>query len=288
MATDISRIFADDSVIPRRDLELYAGNIHDIFSYHALRSFVWTSRTWCKKNKKLLSDFTLEDSLALSRFIAERDGLNYNKIDDKSPQIGSGLLSSIVKTTSPQNAEDLIFRLTEDRMTQYDQAVSRFRYTSTCRQITEYLKRPILPSDGDLPDKDLYRDSISRDIEVFNIDSSFVEELRKNLENRTIRIFDNVVCSISRDNINAYANAIIDRKMDQYDRVATAVNALNSSKAELAREKEALENELSHLGIFAGKRKKEIRALLGAMPEREAGIIAQGNQAISDADSPSL
>ena len=197
-------------------------------------------------------------------------------------------LTTIVKTTSPQNAEDIIFRLTEDRMTQYDQAVSRFRYTSTCRQITEYLKRPILPSDGDLPDKDLYRDSISRDIEVFNIDSSFVEELRRNWENRTIRIFDNVACSISRDNVNAYANTIIDRKMKQYDRVAAAVDALNNSKAELAREKEALENELSHLGIFAGKRKREIRALLEAMPEREAEIIAQGNQAISDADSASL
>ena len=125
-------------------------------------------------------------------------------------------LTTIVKTTSPQNAEDIIYRLTEDRMTQYDQAVSRFRYTSTCRQITEYLKRPILPSDGNLPDKDLYRDSISRDIEVFNIDSSFVEELRRNWENRTIRIFDNVACSISRDNVNAYANTIIDRKMKQY------------------------------------------------------------------------
>ena len=129
-------------------------------------------------------------------------------------------LSTIVKTTSPQNAEDIIFRLTEDRMTQYDQAVSRFRYTSTCRQITEYLKRPILPADGNLPDKDLYRDSVSHDIEVFNIDSSFVEELRQNWENRTIRIFDNVACSISRDNVNAYANTIIDRKMKQYDRVA--------------------------------------------------------------------
>ena len=84
------------------------------------------------------------------------------------------------------------------------------------------------------------------------------------------------------------ANTIIDRKMKQYDRVAAAVNALNNSKAELAREKEALENELSHLGIFAGKRKREIRALLEAMPEREAEIIAQGNQAISDADSASL
>ena len=89
IAADISKLFVDDPIIPRRDLELYSGNIHDIFSYHALRSFVWTSRTWCKKNKKLLSDFTLEDSLALSLFIAERDGLNYNKIDDKSPQIGS-------------------------------------------------------------------------------------------------------------------------------------------------------------------------------------------------------
>ena len=89
------KLFVDDPIIPRRDLELYSGNIHDIFSYHALRSFVWTSRTWCKKNKKLLSDFTLEDSLALSLFIAERDGLNYNKIDDKSPQIGSGLLASM-------------------------------------------------------------------------------------------------------------------------------------------------------------------------------------------------
>ena len=197
-------------------------------------------------------------------------------------------LTTIVKTTSPQNAEDIIFRLTEDRMTQYDQAVSQFRYTSTCRQITEYLKRPILPSDGNLPDKDLYRDSVSRDIEVFNIDSSFVDELRQNWENRTIRIFDNVACSISRDNVNAYANTIIDRKIKQYDCVAAAVDALNNSKAELAREKEALENELSHLGIFAGKRKKEIRALLEAMPEREAEIIAQGNQAISDADSPSL
>ena len=115
-------------------------------------------------------------------------------------------LSTIVKTTSPQNAEDIIYRLTEDRMTQYDQAVSQFRYTSTCRQITEYLKRPILPSDGNLPDKDLYRDSVSHDIEAFNIDSSFVEELRQNWENRTIRIFDNVACSISRDNVNAYAN----------------------------------------------------------------------------------
>ena len=197
-------------------------------------------------------------------------------------------LSTIVKTTSPQNAEDIIYRLTEDRMTQYDQAVSRFRYTSTCRQITEYLKRPILPADGNLPDKDLYRDSVSHDIEAFNIDSSFVEELRQNWENRTIRIFDNVACSISRDNVNAYANTIIDRKIKQYDCVAAAVDALNNSKAELAREKEALENELSHLGIFAGKRKKEIRALLEAMPEREAEIIAQGNQAISDADSPSL
>ena len=197
-------------------------------------------------------------------------------------------LTTIVKTTSPQNAEDIIFRLTEDRMTQYDQAVSRFRYTSTCRQITEYLKRPILPSDGNLPDKDLYRDSISRDIEVFNIDSSFVEELRQNWENRTIRIFDNVACSISRDNVNAYANTIIDRKMKQYDRVAAAVDALNNSKAELAREKEALENELSHLGIFAGKRKREIRALLEAMPEKEATLISQGTQAIADADSPSL
>ena len=76
--------------------------------------------------------------------------------------------------------------------------------------------------------------------------------------------------------------------MDQYNRVATAVNALNNSKTELAREKEALENELSHLGIFAGKRKKEIRALLEAIPEKEATLISQGTQAIADADSPSL
>ena len=197
-------------------------------------------------------------------------------------------LTTTVKTTSPQNAEDIVYHLTEERMAQYDQAVSQFRYTSTCRLITEYLKTSILPADGNLPDKDIYRGSVAHDIEVFNIDSSFVEELRKNWGSRTIRIFDNVVCSISRDNVNAYVNAIIDRKMDQYNRVATAVNALNNSKAELAREKEALENELSHLGIFAGKRKKEIRAWLEAMPEKEATLISQGTQAIADADSPSL
>lgn len=197
-------------------------------------------------------------------------------------------LTTIVKTTSPQNAEDIIYRLTEDRMAQYDQAVSQFRYTSTCRLITEYLKTSILPADGNLPDKDIYRGSVAHDIEAFNIDSSFVEELRKNWRSRTICIFDNVVCSISRDNVNAYVNAIIDRKMDQYNRVATAVNALNNSKTELAREKEALENELSHLGIFAGKRKREIRALLEAMPEKEATLISQGTQAIADADSAAI
>ena len=184
-------------------------------------------------------------------------------------------------------AEDIICRMTADRLEQYDQAASRFRYDSICRQIIEYLKEPILSADGALPDKEAYREQVAHDVEKFSIDSSYVAELRKEWENRTIHVFDNIVYGAFRDNANAYVKAVVDRKLKQYDRVADAIDALNN-KAELAREKEALEKELSRRGIFAGKRKKEIRALLEAVPAREASIISKGNQAISDADSPCI
>lgn len=63
-------------------------------------------------------------------------------------------------------------------------------------------------------------------------------------------------------------DAIIEKKSAEIDQLTKLLEKKNSDIEAIEQEKAALEEERAHLGFFHGKRKKEIAALLEAIPEK--------------------
>ncbi len=96
-ADTMVKLFRDDSLTSDRESELRHGYIRDAYTFHALRSFVWTSVEYCKDNRIKLEDFDLEKSLALAQFIHDRGGANYKITDKNAKRIGAGILTKTEK-----------------------------------------------------------------------------------------------------------------------------------------------------------------------------------------------
>ena len=70
------------------------------------------------------------------------------------------------------------------------------------------------------------------------------------------------------DSIGSLIEAVAEKKSDEFDRLAALLAKKKADMDDIQHEKDALEEERSHLGFFQGKRKKEIAALLEQIPER--------------------
>lgn len=196
----------------------------------------------------------------------------------------SYFMQSMLQLDCPKDAEEIESRIVEIKMKQYDEASLKYDYVMKSHQVSEILNEPVLPAHGELPDRNTYCSYIMQRLTRIEIDSRYVEGLQKYLADATVFSFGGKVFAGTENNPGECINAIIERKMERYDRVAAAANTLNEGKAELAQEKAALEQELSHLGLFAWGRKKEIRMLLKEFPAKEADFIAKGEQTIAAAD----
>ena len=81
-ALEISQLFAtaDNESDAGNDKAamIKGGYLKTIYQLHCLRSFAWTLTKWAKENKKEIKDVTVDDLLALSEYIENSLGANYN------------------------------------------------------------------------------------------------------------------------------------------------------------------------------------------------------------------
>ena len=82
-ADEFVQIFRDDSANVDLESELRQGLIRKAYTLHALKSFVWTSVEYCQKAGEDLSDFSLDQCLALAQFIFDHGGANWEHGEQK-------------------------------------------------------------------------------------------------------------------------------------------------------------------------------------------------------------
>lgn len=202
----------------------------------------------------------------------------------KIPAIPMANLSETHKkleSVAPEEAYDLLpewiteeyIHTAEEKRIQYlraeEERKARLAFETVIRELNGIANESVLPLFENGIEKNEILGQIASKAKATVGDGAVISEgLAKYVGNATLETLKFSLGRKPFDSAESLVDAVIEKKSSEIDRLTSLLEKKNSDLETIEKEKATLEEERSHLGLFQGKRKKEIAALLEKIPER--------------------
>ncbi len=146
---------------------------------------------------------------------------------------------------------------------------SRQKYVDTLNALAQLSKEPVLPDFERNLGKVEYENGItSKAIAIIGEEALFDSWLKKYSNFRELEALRLILKLKEGDSAKTIIDALRSKKAAEYQRLEALLEKRSNDLEAIRQEEIHLKEERSHLGLFQGKRKKEIAALLEKIPER--------------------
>lgn len=202
----------------------------------------------------------------------------------KIPAIPMANLSETHKkleSVAPEEAYDLLpewiaeeyIHTSEEKRIQHlraeEEKKARLAFETIIRELNGIANESVLPLyESGIEKNEILEQFASRAKTVVGDGAIINSGLAKYIGNATLGILKSSLGRKPFDSAESLVDAVIEKKSSEIDRLTSLLEKKNSDLETIEKEKATLEEERSHLGLFQGKRKKEIAALLEKIPER--------------------
>ena len=146
---------------------------------------------------------------------------------------------------------------------------ARQAFVKMIQALDQFSKEAVLPDFERGTDKDeVVNDIVSKISRIIGERNQFASWLEKYAGIKELDVLQLTLKTKKLESTEAIVNAILAKKTEEFDRLRDLLEQKTADIDTIHQEEAQLKDERSHLGLFQGKRKKEIAALLEQIPAR--------------------